>query len=61
MTEEEQLPALADRQERVQTILRNEEEFFWRAVGDGKRLFASKFKKVRVCVVSNRRERRPWE
>ena len=32
----------------MKTILSNEEAYFWRAVSDGKRLFASKFKKVLV-------------
>lgn len=45
----------------MKTILSNEEEYFWRAVSDGKKLFASKFKKVVVYPLSHRRERRRWE
>ena len=46
MIEEEQIPSLVDKEIIVKKILENEEEFFWRAVKDGKKLFATKLKKV---------------
>ena len=41
-----QLPELAGNQEKIERILGMEEEFFWRAVAEGKKLVASKAKKV---------------
>ena len=47
-SEEEQLPELAGNQEKIERILGMEEEFFWRAVAEGKKLVASKAKKVGI-------------
>ena len=45
---DEQLPELAGNQEKIERILGMEEEFFWRAVAEGKKLVASKAKKVGI-------------
>lgn len=45
---DEQLPELERNQEKIERILSMEEEFFWRAVADGKKLVAAKAKKVRI-------------
>ena len=40
------MPTLPARRNRIERILRNEEEFFWRAVVEGKKAVSSKLKKV---------------
>lgn len=45
------MPTLPARQNRIETILKNEEEFFWRAVVEGKKAVSSKLKKVPILFI----------